>query len=209
MLWKEKRRTITWGVRTHPALCALLHAARLQHSLCDLGPGDLGLRGPGRPLGQPQVCTREPAWASTASGFSGHSPGPVAIGAQAPLLRPACAVRPSARFLAAVSLYPPPPMPGVFLTFAGLSSLGFLPSLHSLHALQDHAVTVTYPEGWQYIWDSAGSPGPTPSRPQTAAGRGSCPQPRSRPAPNNTLTESLLCPLGIVSQKSLMSELCI
>lgn len=80
MLRKEKRRIITWGVRTHPALCALLHAARLQHSLCDLGPGDLGLRGPGRLLGQPQVCSREPAWASTASRFSGHSPGPVAIG---------------------------------------------------------------------------------------------------------------------------------
>lgn len=131
MLWKEKRTIITWGVRTHPVLCAHLHAARLQHSLCDLGLCNLGLCGLGRLLGQPWVCTREPAWASTASRFLGHSAGPVVMGWLGLLFsgRPVQCI-PLPAFLAAVSLHLPHQCLG-----------SFSPSLHSLHALQNHTVT--------------------------------------------------------------------
>lgn len=126
--------------------------------------------------------------------------------AWAPLLRAACAVHPSAHVSGSSFSPPAPPMPGVFLTFAGLSSLGSLPSLHSLHALQHRTVTFTSLEDGNPFGTLLGLPAPCPVGPSR---EGFLPTALHRPAPNNTLTESSLCPLEIGSQKSLMSELCI
>lgn len=85
----------------------------------------------------------------------------------------------------------------------GFSSPGFLLAPLSLHALQDHTVTLITRKDGSPFGILLGLLASCPGGPRRQQG--------GLPAhsPNNTLTESLLCPLGIGSQKSLMSELCI
>lgn len=146
----------------------------------------------------PRFCTSPPCQGVHTQSFLWSQPSPT-------VTRP--------EFLAAVSLHPPQ-----CLKSFSSSQASQVPFLNLLHVL--HTVCIYFSERMaMYIWDplseapglwvAAGSHGPLPSRAPAGSKDSFLPTRHSRPALKNTLTESLLCPLGIVSQKSLMSELCI
>lgn len=199
-----------WGSTL--SFCALLHCCPACSPAC-VASADCSGPAPGSALGcQAGIHTQL---------LLSPSSHPVVIRlAQAPLLRAACTVYPSPRvfWLQFLSTYPNASdlshllrpfqswIPPLLTLSAGTSGPQSLYLLIQKDGSAHLGFCSRKPEGcgWEL-----GPLAPSPVGPQQAARRTSCPQLCSRPALDNTLTESLLCPLGIVSQKSLMSELCI